>query len=41
MSTPKKYPVLFCINSASPKTEVDPIIKFKIINNIKDIEIDV
>ena len=40
MSTPKKYPVWFCINSASPKTEVGPITKFRQINITIDIAID-
>lgn len=33
MSTPKKNPVLYCINSARPKTEVGPTKKFNNMNN--------
>ncbi len=40
MSTPKKQPVLFCITSARPNTDVGPKMKFSNMNNATEIEID-
>lgn len=41
ISTPKKYPVLFCMNSAKPKTEVGSKMKFSNMNNKIEFEIDI